>query len=478
MAHHTRSLKAEQATRLFVLFLVLTDVVMAGMAFVMAYVLRRWIPVPDVAEGIGPFLDHGPMLVVHVVSVVSVLFFAGLYGLTSVSRVDEFSGILVGCTVGTLLGVAVDSLLLRDFVVGRDYSRVMIFYAWFLSIIFIALGRLVNDWYRRYLTRRGWGHRRVLVVGVGDIARMIVQKILWSAELGYDLVGVVTMREDDPRELLGVQVVGRASELAQIIDEHQVDEVIIALPEETAHRDVLWLISQCERGRVTIRVYPDLFQIMAGAVTISELGGLPILTVRDIALTGWRRTAKRAMDVVGAGVGLVLLSPFMMLISLLIKLESPGPVLYVQERMGLDARPFPVIKFRSMRANAEKEGPGWTTEDDPRRTKLGSFLRSTNIDELPQFINVLLGDMSLVGPRPERPIYVEQFRRSIPRYMERHREKAGLTGWAQVNGYRGDTSITERTKYDLWYIENWSLLLDLKIIARTVLQLFHSPNAY
>jgi lipopolysaccharide/colanic/teichoic acid biosynthesis glycosyltransferase len=161
-----------------------------------------------------------------------------------------------------------------------------------------------------------------------------------------------------------------------------------------------------------------------------------------------------------------------------VKLESPGSAFYVQERMGLDARPFPIIKFRSMRADAEKHGPGWTTEDDPRRTRIGTFLRKTNLDELPQFINVLIGDMSLVGPRPERPVYVEQFRRSIPRYMERHREKAGLTGWAQVNGYRGDTSIIERTKYDLWYCENWSLLLDIKIIIRTVLQIFQSPNAY
>ena len=184
------------------------------------------------------------------------------------------------------------------------------------------------------------------------------------------------------------------------------------------------------------------------------------------------------MDIVGSAVGLVFLSPLMMAIAALIKLESPGPVFYVQTRMGLDARPFDIIKFRSMRPDAEKSGPGWTTEDDPRRTRIGAFLRRTNLDELPQFINVLLGNMSLVGPRPERPIYVAQFRRSIPRYMDRHREKAGLTGWAQVNGYRGDTSIPERTKYDLWYIENWSLLLDLKIIARTILQVFHSPNAY
>ncbi len=478
MADKTDNLAVDQAARLFVLFLVVTDVVMAASAFALAYVLRTLIPIPDAAQGVGAFGEHLPMLIVHVFSLIGVFFFANLYVLNRASRVDELSGILAGATVGTLMGLALDSLILRDFVVGRDYSRIMVFYAWILSIVFVALGRLLNDWLRRRLVRRGWGRRRVLIVGIGDVARMILQKILWSAELGYDVVGVVAMGEPSVSELLGVPIVGTASDLGSIIDDHQVDEVIIALPEETAHRDVLWLMSQCERGRVTIRVYPDLFQIIAGGVSISELGGLPILTVRDIALTGWRRTAKRAMDLVGSATGLVLLSPVMMLIAALIKLESPGPVFYVQERMGLDARPFPIIKFRSMRADAERSGPGWTTEDDPRRTRIGAFLRARNLDELPQFINVLLGDMSLVGPRPERPVYVEQFRRSIPRYMERHREKAGMAGWAQVNGYRGDTSISERTKYDLWYIENWSLFLDVKIILRTLLQFLQPPNAY
>ncbi|PKN84756.1 MAG: hypothetical protein CVU45_08850 [Chloroflexi bacterium HGW-Chloroflexi-7] len=171
-------------------------------------------------------------------------------------------------------------------------------------------------------------------------------------------------------------------------------------------------------------------------------------------------------------------SPLLMFTVLLIKLDSPGPAFFVQERMGLDAKPFPMIKFRSMRADAETNGPGWTTRDDPRRTRIGAFIRRTSVDELPQFINVLMGDMSLVGPRPEQPAYVEQFRQSIPRYMDRHREKAGITGWAQINGLRGDTSIAERTKYDLWYIENWSLWLDFKIMLRTGLKAFFDRAAY
>jgi exopolysaccharide biosynthesis polyprenyl glycosylphosphotransferase len=229
---------------------------------------------------------------------------------------------------------------------------------------------------------------------------------------------------------------------------------------------------------VGIKIFPDLFQIIATELSIGDLGGLPLLTVRDVALRGWKLTLKRGVDLLGSTVGLIVLSPVLMLIAVIIKLDSPGPVFYAQERMGLDAKPFWCLKFRSMRTDAEKHGPGWTTESDPRVTRLGRLIRRLSIDELPQLINVFVGEMSLVGPRPERPVYVNQFRRSIPRYMDRHREKAGMTGWAQVNGLRGDTSIAERTKYDLWYIENWSLWLDFKIMLRTVFGIFGDRHAY
>jgi exopolysaccharide biosynthesis polyprenyl glycosylphosphotransferase len=215
-------------------------------------------------------------------------------------------------------------------------------------------------------------------------------------------------------------------------------------------------------------------------MSIGELGGLPLLNMRDVALRGWKLTLKRGIDLVGSAIGLVLFSPFFFLFAILVKLDSAGPALFSQERMGLDGRRFHVIKYRTMKIDAEKAGPAWTTKDDPRRTKLGKFLRRTNVDELPQLINVFLGEMSLVGPRPEQPYYAEQFRSRIPRYNERHREKSGITGWAQVNGLRGDTSIEERTKYDLWYIENWSVWLDIKIILLTIWQTIvgESRNAY
>jgi Undecaprenyl-phosphate glucose phosphotransferase len=272
-------------------------------------------------------------------------------------------------------------------------------------------------------------------------------------------------------------VLGCVEELPRLIDEHAVDEVIIATP-ESDDEELVRLVSLAHREGVSIKVFPDLFEIMTAGVTIDDLGGLPLLSIRDVALRGWKLTVKRAMDIAFSAMFLVVFSPVLLLVALLIKLDSPGPAIYVQERMGLDGRPFLMFKFRSMRADADAKGPGWTIKDDPRRTRLGAVIRRLSVDELPNFINVLLGDMSLVGPRPEQPAFVQQFQRLVPRYMERHHEKAGITGWAQVNGLRGDTSIYERTKYDLWYIENWSVWLDVKIIIRTMFRIFTDRNAY
>jgi exopolysaccharide biosynthesis polyprenyl glycosylphosphotransferase len=461
----------------FAVTLALTDAIMAGLALYLAYWLRRWIPWPEQAQNVGPFLDYTSLLLTHVLSIVAVFAFSGLYRVArTTSRIDEFYSVFKGTVVGTLMGVALSSLLFKNSSLEMDYSRGMVLYGWALTIVFVTIGRVLNAYVRFQLRRRGWGCDRLLIVGTTDVGRMVYQKIQSNPGLGYKVTGFVTTDGATGEVPVGAEILGHANELAPLIDAYEVDEVIIALPEAT-HQDILMLLSECERGQVTIKVFPDVFQIMASPVGIGDLGGLPLVTVRDIALRGWRRLAKRVMDIAGAAFGLVVLSPLMMLLAVLIKLDSRGPVFYAQDRMGLDARPFKMLKFRSMQKNAEADGPGWTVEEDPRITRLGRIIRRINVDELPQLINVLLGEMSLVGPRPERPVYVNQFRRSIPRYMDRHWEKAGMTGWAQVNGLRGDTSIAERTKYDLWYIENWSLLLDAKILLRTVLAVFESPRA-
>jgi len=466
-----------QTQIIFVLTLAITDAAMAGQAFFLAYWMRRWIPWPDEAQSMGSFSDYAGIVLAHIISILAVFAFSRLYRLARVpSRIDEFYSIFASTTVGTLMGVALSSLLFKNSPLELNYSRGMILYGWTLTILFVTIGRVVHVQVRSRLRRQGWGRDRVLIVGTGDVGRMIFQKIQSNPGLGYKVAGFAAIngRNGTP---LGAPILGQAGDLAPIIDKHQIDEVIIALPEAT-HHEILMLISECERGQVIIKVFPDVFQIMASQVSIGDLGGLPLLTVRDVALRGWRRTAKRLMDIVGSACGLVLISPLMMLMAALIKLDSRGPVFYAQERMGLDARLFQMLKLRSMRQDAEAHSPGWTIEDDPRVTRLGRIIRRINVDELPQLINVLIGEMSLVGPRPERPVYVNQFRRSIPRYMDRHWEKAGMTGWAQVNGLRGDTSIVERTKYDLWYIENWSLLLDIKILLRTLFNMLKLPNAY
>ena len=466
-----------QVHAIFVVTLAIVDMAMAGLAFLLAYLMRRWIPWPEQAQGMGSLQSYSGIAVAHIVSILAVFSFSRLYHLTrSPARVEEFTSIFVATTVGSLMGVALSSLVFKNSPVELDYSRGVIAYGWALTIAFVTVGRLIHGYVRIRLRRQGWGRDRVLIVGTDDVGQMIFHKIQSNPGLGYEVAGFISTNGQNGGPLCE-PILGHAGDLAPVIDAHQVDEVIIALPEAT-HQEILMLISECERGKVTIKVYPDVFQIMASQVSIGDLGGLPLLTVRDIALRGWRRTAKRLMDIVGAACGLVLVSPLMMLMSILIKLDSRGPVFFAQERMGLDEKPFQMLKFRSMRQNAEERGPGWTVKHDPRVTRLGRIIRRINLDELPQLFNVLIGEMSLVGPRPERPFYVNQFRRSIPRYMDRHWEKGGMAGWAQANGLRGDTSIAERIKYDLWYIENWSLLLDIKILARTISNLFRSPNAY
>lgn len=472
---------ARRFRTLFSLSLAVMDAAMIVLAFFIAHRLRVLIPWPAEAVEIGRFFTYGGVLVIHLTSVLLVFFLFRMYHLVrATSRVDQFYAIFSSVTVGTLLSVALSALLLKNSVFEVNLPRVMVFYAWAGGVLLVTLGRWALQQTRAALQSRGVAQDKVILIGTGEVARLVIQKIQSQPFLGYQLLGVVANDNgsEAPEYLESLPMLGRSEDLPRLMDERAIDEVIIAAP-ETSDEEMVRLISLCQRERVSIKVFPDVFELMAAGVTIDDLGGLPLLNVRDVALRGWKLTFKRAMDLAGSAVGLILLSPYMMLLALLIKLDSPGPIIYVQERMGLDAKPFPVFKFRSMRADAEANGPGWTVKDDPRITRLGRFIRKYSIDELPQLINVLLGDMSLVGPRPEQPAFVEQFRAMIPRYMERHREKAGMTGWAQVNGLRGDTSIMERTKYDLWYIENWSVWLDIKIIIRTIARgIFFDHGAY
>ncbi len=450
---------------LLTLSLLLADVLSIVLGFVGGFHLRLIIPLPERAAGNLYLTDLLPLLVMQAIFIVLAFFFGRMYHRRRTRYgTDELAAIFSGVSIGTLLTIAVTSLIYKTNSGVFDYSRGVMVYAWLLTIVLVLIIRGAQARLQHWLQGRGYGRTRVVVVGSGITAIALLQRIQQMPRLGYDLVGMVCTNGDRPPT--DVPALGGVDTLSDVIEHEGVNEVIIAAP-ETKDEDMLNIISKCDRSTISIKVYPDLFQIMAGQMSIGELGGLPLLNVRDVALRGWKLVLKRAIDLLGSVGGLVFLSPMMMLVALVIKVDSPGPVFLVQERMGLDGKRFNVFKFRSMRLDAERNGPGWTVKDDPRVTRVGRFIRRTNIDELPQLINVLFGDMSLVGPRPERPVYVDEFRKRIPRYMERHREKAGMAGWAQVNGLRGDTSIEDRTQYDLWYIENWSVWLDIKIIWLT-----------
>jgi Undecaprenyl-phosphate glucose phosphotransferase len=459
----------KRAQFIFMVALWILDIAAVWLGFWAAYTFL--VADPDFV--LGPFVEFWPLPALYTAVMITIYFGQRMYQRRRpVTHLDELIRITTYNILTTLITVALLTLFLRE----ADYHRALILVGAALVIVFDTLLRTVHAQLQWQAQARGLGDDRVLLIGAGEIGQMLMNKILHQPKLGYQIIGVVDVGKGvRPADMDGVPSLGTLADVPWIIDRYGVDDVIIGLP-ESSHQELVNIISLCEREKVGIRVFPDVFQFMASEVTIGDLGGLPLLTIRDVALQGWKLVLKRSVDMVISAITLVALSPFMLLAALLIKLDSPGPVFYSQERMGLDAIPFKIIKFRSMRVDAEEHGPGWTTPDDPRKTKLGAFLRRFNIDELPQLINVLLGDMSLVGPRPERPVYVEQFRQIIPRYMDRHREKAGITGWAQVNGLRGDTSIVERTKYDLWYIENWSIGLDLKIIIRTIWQTIFGTN--
>jgi exopolysaccharide biosynthesis polyprenyl glycosylphosphotransferase len=472
--------QSNRARALLGILVALIDTAMLTVGFILGF-LARLVPLldnPDVR--LVSFYDYVPTMVLHVIAVIAMFYVSHLYHQRrSASRFDTARNILGAVTIGAVLASGAQSIIFNNTQFNVDYPRTMFFYVWLFSTVLAVLGREVYQSLTRIMRERGLDRDNLMIIGTGKIARDIAKKIQSNPQLGYNVVGVVNSKDDHKGNMIGIPVIGTYDEVPVLIDAYAVEQVIIALP-DVQRTEIVDLITLCQRGRVDIKVYPDMFAYMAGDLNVDDLDGTPLLTVRDIALRGWKLSLKRGLDIVGSALGLVFLSPLMLLTAVLVRLESPGAIFYTQERMGLDGRPFLMIKFRSMRQDAESSGPGWTVENDPRRTRTGTFMRKTNWDEIPQLINVLLGEMSLVGPRPERPMYVQQFRERIPRYMERHREKAGMTGWAQVNGLRGDTSIAERTSYDLWYVENWSLWLDIKIIFRTILNtlLRRDLNAY
>ena len=456
-----------------VVSLVVADVVTVYLAYRLAYLARYRAALRSGAEVPPPESYHELTFIMSA----CVLGAFALYRLyiprRGLSRIDLLYSVALAVSVGFLAGLAVIVLTYR----ALDLPRLVLVCWWAAAIATIWLARVVLDTIVRRFRVLGVDSAYVLIVGAGEPGQIVLEKIRHAPELGYRVVGFGDDGRSEGRD--GATILGTLADVVPLIRRHHVSEIIIAAP-QLEQRDVLELVATSARERVNVKLFPDIVQIMSTEVTPSDLTGLPMVQIRDVALRGWNLALKRAMDVVVSATALVLLAPLLMALALLVKLTSrDGPVFYTQERVGLDGRPFQLVKFRSMHRDAEAEtGPVWATADDRRRTRLGAFMRRWSLDELPQLVNVLLGDMSLVGPRPERPHFVEQFSRVVPRYAERHNEKAGMTGWAQVNGLRGQTPIEERTKYDVFYVENWSLAFDVKILLKTIGAVFRDKNAY
>jgi Undecaprenyl-phosphate glucose phosphotransferase len=473
--------------RLLVTFYLLSDALLGVAAFIIAYALRFYTGLIPIRYGLPPLQQYINLLP-FVAAVVPLGFhLQGLYRLRrGRSRVDDFFQVFVGTILAVVFGI-VATTYTQIYFAGPDARATGAFQVsqpvWLIFLVLnVALTFATRELMREILERRwraGIGLKRILIAGAGDLGRLVADKILEHRELGYQIVGFVDDRAaGDHLGYRGLPLLGTLEEAAEITSRETVDHLYVALPPEQ-HMKMLELLESTSREMVDVKVVPDLLQVIALRARLEDLDGVPIINVNDVPLQGVNSFIKRIIDVSISGAALAVLAIPLAIISLAVKLTSHGPVFYRQERMGLDGKSFTIVKFRSMFDDAEREtGPVWAKPADPRVTPIGRFLRRSNLDELPQLWNVLRGDMSIVGPRPERPHFVAQFKHKIPQYMLRHKVKAGLTGWAQVNGWRGNTPLEKRIEYDLYYIENWSVRLDLKIMWLTLIKGFFHKHAY
>jgi len=474
--------------------LILMDVVMLEAAFLLTYWFRFYSGIWLIPLGIPPLDIYLIAGLVVLLVFFGIFYFSGMYtNRGGRSLEDDLLGLFKGVVLGSLLVLAL-AFFLRTLTFSRSF-----FGLFFLStFFFLTLGRILARFVLRKVVAPGRGALRTLVIGrspmrdrllrlTRDFPGLAMTPVGWLEVSGEGDGGSTSagsrLLDADGRSPLGeampeLPLLGGIAEVRRVVEAQDIDLVVLTV--SFANLPVVREVSAALANlNVDVHFVPDLPALHTSRMRLREIGGIPFISVREAALGEVDRIVKRSFDLATAGLGLLLLSPLLLVLSILVKLSSPGPVLYGQFRMGRDGREFRMLKFRSMRADAEKgSGPVWTVEEDPRVTPIGRFLRRSSLDELPQLWNVVCGDMSMVGPRPERRIFVEQFMQELPRYFERHRVRSGLTGWAQVHGLRGNTSIEERTYYDLHYIENWSLGLDIKILLRTLHHVLRGENAY
>jgi exopolysaccharide biosynthesis polyprenyl glycosylphosphotransferase len=450
------------------------DIVATVLAFLIAWGLRFESELIPITKGMPEFRRYLELLPAVLVIWPVVFYFHGLYHVRrGRSRVDEILTVVVAVLLAAILLSGFSAWYRPP--LGPETAHYFTYSRWFIglfvltNLVLVSAVRLGIHQVLAQMRLRGHNLQRILVVGAGQLGREIAAKLQDHKELGFQVVGFL---DDDPgksgRVLGGIPLLGTTQDTERVVEEQSIDTVYLALPLE-AHRKMMRTLQRLGRECVEVKLVPDVLQYAAIKATLEDLDGTPVINLSQVPLQGWNSLVKRGLDVALSLVGILCLLPFLPFLALLIWLEDRGPIFYRQERMGLDGRPFMIWKFRSMRVDAESSsGPVWAMRNDDRRTRLGALLRRWSLDELPQLWNVLRGDMSLVGPRPERPTFVREFKHKIPQYMLRHRVKAGITGWAQVHGWRGNTSVRKRLQYDLYYIENWSLGLDLKILWMTL----------
>ncbi len=439
---------------------IIADILSLLMGFIFAYWFRFYsniipifyFPIPD-------FKNYFYAFLIVFIMAFFVFYFLELWKVyeKGFSFLDEVFLILKALILLSIIATTISFFYRKIF-----YSRLVVIFFFLFTFVLMGCFRGIIRIIKREFVKRGKGVQRILLVGEGEISEWIKEKIEENKYIGY--------------------VIERALNLKEFFEEGikkiPIDFILVALPLEKQHflKDI---IKKCEDVELPLRIVPDIYQLMVSGAGVYQLFGMPLFTIKELRLTRFQAFLKRLFDIFFSLFAIILTLPIMVIVALLIKFYDKGPVFYFQERIGQDGKMFRLIKFRTMKVGADKEEkPKFTTPDDPRVTKIGKFLRKYSLDELPQFFNVLKGDMSVVGPRPERPYFVEKFSKEIPRYLERHRFKSGITGWAQVNGLRGDTPIDERVRYDLYYINNWSLWFDIKIIVKTILTFFSQKHAY
>jgi exopolysaccharide biosynthesis polyprenyl glycosylphosphotransferase len=444
-----------------------SDILLIFFIWVVLYVLaghlssRRIISVEDFSEQCRFFLIFIPVY----------LFFAWKFDFYAPRRFSNYYSEFV--KILRLLSFAIIvSFFLGYISRALQHNRIFILIFWCVSVALIFLYHILVEYILKLFRIKGFNLRKILIIGSGELARRSALKFLEHREFGLMVIGFLSNKKQVIADISGIPVLGKYDELREVILREAPDIVYFALPAKE-ERLTRFLIQQIDNEPVDIKVALDMDGLFLLKNSVSEIDGIPIVTLRESQLIGFQEIIKRIFDFIFALIVVLLATPVFVIIAILIKISSSGPVFYFQERVSLNGKRFGLIKFRTMAVNAEERtGPVWTADNDPRRTKIGIWLRKTGLDELPQFLNVLKGDMSVVGPRPERPEFIAEFRKLHPHYMFRHAVKTGITGLAQVHGLRGNTSLEKRLKYDLDYLNNWSFWLDIKIILMTVPETF------